>query len=254
MKKHLFIISTLLLGIGLSAAAQTQEKRDLLDKIEDMEIGPAKVLKRNNKEYKVFEFSLIDNLGFGLTNINAAEFNPKFGKSYEFFANAFNISVNPTRWLSFDVGGDLKIDSFTPGKNEFFFLDDDRYPIVDIVPDAEESLVKIKKSSSKLLICSLSVPATIGFNFGGFNLRGGAEFFWPLPIKQSFTKTRTETDEGWNEYHQWKARVEKFSWDYMAAISWEGLGLYFKYYPWPLVPASSNATFKYWTAGIVVGF
>ncbi len=252
MKKHLFIISALLLGIGISAAAQTQEKRDLLDKIEDLEIGPGKVLRHDDKDFKVIDFSLIDNFGYGLTKVDAQSFSSKFGRSWEFFINIVNLSINPTKWLSLSAGGDIKIDNFKPAKDEWFTLDNDNYPLVGKIIQPEK--YDLKHSKSRLLVCSLSVPVTLGFNFGECNIRGGAEFFWPLQGKRSFVETKMLTDEGWIENHQWKVRSEKFSWDYMAAISWDGLGLYFKYYPKPLIPASVSSTFNYWTAGIVIGF
>ena len=252
MKKHIFIISALLIGLGSSAAAQTQEKRDLLDKIEDLEIGPEGIIKHKEREFKVVEISLLDNLGYGLTNVKTDAFTSKFGRSWEFFLNIVDISLNPTRWLSFDVGGDIKIDSFKPGKEEYFTLDDDSYPIVGTYSESE--MKQIKSSSSRLQVYSLSVPVTLGLNFGGVNIRGGAEFFWPLAAKCSFVENKIQTENGWDKTRLWRAKTEKIGLNYMAAISFEGLGLYFKYHPKPLVPYSASSSFNYWTAGIVLGF
>ena len=238
--------------VGFSSAAQTQEKRDLLDRIEEMEIGPGKVLKHASREYKIVDFSLLGNLGYGHTHVSSPSFSSSFSRSWEFFLNIVNLSINPTKWLSLDVGGDLKYDSFWSSGYKYFTLDDDRYP--QIASLSETDADAINNIISRLSVLSISLPVTLGLNFSGINLRGGAEFFWPIQGKSAFTQTRVQTNDGWTTSRQWKAKTEKFSMNYMAAISWEGLGLYFKYYPKPLVPSSSNATFNYWTIGIVSGF
>ena len=113
MKKTFILIA--LLALSLGAFAQNTGK-DRLDELENKSVEEKKsTSKKPEREYKLFDFQVLARVGGGSHIMDAPEFPKGYFKSTcsEFFFNTLEFDVCPTRWMSIDLGLDLKWQDFT---------------------------------------------------------------------------------------------------------------------------------------------
>ena len=239
--KRLAILAAVLLA-GTAASAQSPAK-DRLKEIEELTVK-AKKQKSASFAKDLLETEVLSNAGFGIHHVEG-DFNNSFGPSRELFINVLELRFNPCSHVSFNAGADFKWDHFTARGNRQFSKD--AAGEISLAAPAGGPYDKFK---STLCLTAFTVPATIGLHFGDLSIYGGAELVRHLGkythIKDSFedgdASGATRTEGG---------NVERYAYDYLAAISYDDLGVYFKYYPRNILPGPK---FNYWSIGLVAFF
>lgn len=242
MKK--FILSIFVLGIassGMNAQNDTTKTaaKDRLAEIENMtvEIKKHKSAKSGND---VFEINAVSHAGYGRHYVGGDAFRSKFGPSYEVFINVVELGLNPANWVSVNVGADLKWDRYISKSEKFEIVGGD-YALAATVPD---------DINSRICNFAISAPATLSLHIGDTSIRLGAEFIFNLNRYNKVKSAYTATDSDFRQITQ-GGKVETFRYAYLAAIDFDGLGIYYKYCPKSLIPGS-NMIENYQTIGIVL--
>ena len=238
--KKLAILAAILLA-GSAAYAQTPAK-DRLKEIEELSIN-AKKHKTTSFAKDLFEAEALANIGYGIHHVEGA-FENEFGPSRELFLNLVELRFNPCRFFSLNAAADLKWDHFTARTDKAFALD--AAGDITIAPAGG-----FDKLESTLCITALTAPVTMGLHFGDFSLHAGAEFAANIN-KRTHLKVSFKTGNTTGSNRTDGGKVQKFVYDYMAAVSYDGLGLYFKYYPGNILPKGCPE-WDYWTIGLVLG-
>lgn len=242
MKKYLFSIFVLgLVSFGMSAQNDTTSTaaKKRLSEIENMtvEIKKHKSVKSEND---VFEFKALSHIGYGRHMVDGDAFRSKFGPSYELFLNAFELSINPARWISLKAGADLKWDRFI-SKSEQFVISGGDFSTAAVTPD---------NINSRICTFGVSIPAALSLHFGETSLSLGAECTFNLDRYNKVKSAYTAADSNFKQITN-GGKIEVFRYAYLAVIDFDGLGIYYKYCPKSLIPGS-NLIDKYHTIGIVL--
>ena len=227
---------------GSAAYAQTPAA----DRLKEIEELPIKARKHKTRSFgkDLFEAEILANAGYGIHHVEGA-FENSFGPSREIFLNILEIRFNPCRFVSLKAGADVKWDHFTARTNRSFALDGSGNVVINPTGGFD-------RYESTLCLTAMSVPAALGLHFGELSMYGGAELIRNIngcthileSTKAGDLTTSSRLDGG---------AARKFVYDFMAAVSYNGLGLYFKYYPGNILP-DGGPEWKYWTAGLVLGF
>ena len=223
------IISAVFLILASSAFAQEGQKsaKDRLTEIEGM---ADQIVARKSDAKDVFNFESMAHLYIGDHIVPEEQF--PGGKSHEVGLNLVQFSLNPTKWLSFDLGCDLKWDRFI-AKGIMYEIDaNNQFALSTATPPS--------RLKSKICAFGFSAPADIALHIGKFGLRFGAEATYDLDgcnkVKNKFRdangKRAKEILNG--------GQVQNFRLAYFAGIEFDDLGAYFKYCPGTIIPGSIN--------------
>ena len=246
MKKTFTVIA--LLALSLGAFAQNTGK-DRLDELENKTVEEKKsTSKKAEREYKLFDFHVVSHVGGGTHIMDAPEFVKGFFKSTcsEFFVNAVEFDICPTRWLSLNIGADLKWQYFTPAYGNIFTKNTSGDVVFAATPATYE------KMQSTLTLFSLAAPVALQFNFGYFGITAGAELVYTpasrVRINDSYTIGTSDykvVTRGCNG--------PDLNWNIFASLDLGGIyGLYVRYYPQqPILP---TAPFNMTTVGLLFNF
>ena len=253
MKKITIIFAFVLLCLPGSLGAQEKTAKERLKEIEEMTVNARK--HRGAKSGDLFTADALAHFGFGFHQVSGVkELKAKFFQSHEIYLNTIQLGFHPASWLSLETGLDLKWDVFYPQKDYQLALDNDNdYGFNDLVLAKNESLDTRTKSFS------LALPVTLGFHAPWFSFKAGAEFDFNLE-KYTVLKTHFETDKYEYDEKDYNAKLEKFCYNFLAAVDFDGLGIYFRYYPKSILPDKKGAQdplfkdMKYWTLGLCFSF
>ena len=254
MKKIFLALGILLACATNDMLAQTSAK-DRLKEIEEMTVNAhkRKVAKREN----LFSADCLSYFYFGYHQVSGQkELEGKFFQSHEIGFNALQFGFHPASWVSLEAGLDLKWDQFELAKgyavqsvdNKFAFDERDRIFAGDITD-----------FNQRIRTFALAVPVSLGFHAPWFSVRGGAEIDFNIN-KYSCIKTDFVQDKYIDvASRDRKPKVENSLVNYFGSIDFDGLGVYFKYYPKSIFRDGSLAgtdknDMKYWTIGLVLGF
>ena len=243
MKKTFTVIA--LLALSLGAFAQNTGK-DRLDELENMTVEEKKsTSKKSEREYKLFDFQVLARVGGGGHIMDAPEFPKGYFKSTcsEFFFNTVELDICPTRWMSIDLGMDLKWQHFTPASGNIFHLDTNNNIVYDTTPAGATEM------QSTLQYFSMAAPIALNFRFWLFCFSVGAELVYTpasrVSIKDSYSIGSSEYKVVTRD-----CNFNKYNWDVFATLYAGTTGVYFRYYPkQPLVP---TAPFDLMTVGICI--
>lgn len=243
MKKTFTVIA--LLVLSLCAFAQNTGK-DRLKELENKTVEEKKsTSKKAEKEYKLFDFQALARIGGGTHIMDAPEFPDGLFKSTcsEFFFNAVELDVCPTKWMSIDLGVDLKWQYFTPSSGNVFSKDANGYVVFAATPAGNQ------KHVSTLQYFSLAAPLMLDFNFGLVGVSLGAEVVYTPASRVRINDSYTVGASDYNVKTRECGGVPAFSWNAYASLNLGFYGIYFRYYPQqPLLP---TAPFSLMTVGIV---
>lgn len=242
MKKLIFSMFILALACSVMSAQTDSTRTPAKDRLSEIENMTVKIRKHKTVRSgnDLFEFNTISHLGYGRHLVEGDAFGGKFGPSYELFVNAFDLGFNPASWFSFNAGIDLKWDRFV-SKSDKIEVNADAFSLAAVAPD---------NINSRISVFGFSVPASVSLHFGETSIRLGAECIFNI---NKFNKVKSAYTASGSDFSQvTKAgEIEKFRHAYTAAIDFDGLGIYYKYCPKPLIPGS-NMIEKYQTIGIVL--
>lgn len=242
MKKTFTVIA--LLALSLGAFAQTTGK-DRLEELENKTVEEKKsASKKAEREYKLFDFQVLARTGYGWHLVDAPEFNKGFkDKNGEFFLNTVELDICPTRWMSIDLGLDLKWQDFTTAQTSTFSWNSSDQIVIAPTPAGYEKVV------STLHTFSLAAPIILDLNLGLVGLSLGAELVYTpasrVILKHSYTVGTSDHKVTTREC----GGFPQLSWNAYASLNFGFTGIYFRYYPQqPLIP---TAPFSLMTVGIV---
>ena len=242
MKKTFTIIALLAMTFG--AFAQNTGK-DRLEELENKTVEEKKsTSKKAEKEYSLFDFQAFARIGGGGHIMDAPEFPKGYFKSTcsEFFFNAVEIDICPTRWMSIDLGIDLKWQDFTTLSGNVFTKNAAGDVVFDATPAGNE------KQVSTLHFFSLAAPLMLDFNLGLVGVSLGAEVVYTPASRVSIQDSYTIGEKDYNVKTRECGGVPRISWNAYASLNLGFYGIYFRYYPkQPLIP---TAPFNMFTAGI----
>jgi hypothetical protein len=195
----------------------------------------------------VVQFDMASHIGYGYHFVKSADFKPNW--SGEIFFNVLKIGIYPAEVLGIEMNVDCLFNNFN-SKTAVFSLDKDKLvhatDFSEVVPSGYE------KSRGGLNVFSLSTPVLLKGIFGDFEVGVGAEASFNLvgDVYHRYRKdnVRTRIDES-------KAKVNPFSYGFVATFSHNDAGIFFKYYPKSsrLLPEGS-VDLSYMTLGIAFGF
>ena len=191
---------------------------------------------------KKISLEMLSHVGYGWHFVKSDDFR-KAG-SGEFFFNILNLDVRPAEVFGLSLGADLEFNSFD-SKKDMFFLNEDKkvlaLPFVD----------GFDKTRSEIHTTSFNFPLLATFYFNDFPVGFGAE--GPL---NTGCYTHTYTKQGYvtDRHNENKAKVNRFSYGLTAFLSYDNLGVYFKFYPKSSkVLPDGSVNFSFWTLGVAFG-
>jgi hypothetical protein len=189
---------------------------------------------------------IFDNIGYGYHFVNSAEYTPAW--SGEFFFNILEFGLRPADVLGIDLGIDMFWSNFD-SQTSAFTQDNQLINVVDFDHYVSGS---IEKKHSGFDVFGLTAPLVVKGIFGKFEIGGGAFASWNIA---GSTYCRFRKDNTRAQIEEVKAKVNPFTYGFLATVSYDDFGVYFKYYPKSskLLPEGS-VDLSYMTLGLVLGF
>ena len=191
---------------------------------------------------KKISLEMLSHVGYGWHFVKSDDFR-KAG-SGEFFFNILNLDIRPAEVFGLSLGADLEFNSFD-SKKDMFFLNEDKkvlaLPFVD----------GFDKTRSEIHTTSFNFPLLATFYFNDFHVGFGAE-----GTLNTGGYTHTYTKQGYvtDRHNENKAKVNRFSYGLTAFLSYDNLGVYFKFYPKSSkVLPDGSVNFSFWTLGVAFG-
>ena len=254
MKKIMIALGIVLACATTDMLAQTSAK-DRLKEIEQMTVEARK--RKAAKRDKLLSVDALSHFYYGFHQVSGQkELEGKFFESQEVGLNAAQFGFHPASWVSLEAGLDLKWDQFELADGKAVEMIDHKFNFTE-----PETLFgpDLSKFNQRIRTFALAVPVTLGFHAPWFSVKGGAEFDFNInkytSIKTEFTTNKTIDVNSRDR----KPEVENLLINYLAEVDFDGLGIYFKYYPKSIFKDNSIAgtdknDMKYWTLGVILNF
>ena len=189
---------------------------------------------------------ILGHIGYGYHFINSNDFTPAW--SGEFFMNILQFGLRPADVFGIDLNIDFLWNNFD-SKDKAFVQEN------QIVKPADYDVYTHGAAENKhsgLNVFSLSAPLMVKGIFGNFQLGAGAFATWNIS-GETFCRYRQNNVRA--QYEEVKAKVNPFTYGFLASVSYKEFGVYFRYNPNAsrLLPEGS-VDLSYSTLGIVLGF
>ena len=236
------IIWAALMLVASAAFAQNEANRNRLSDIEKMEV---KVKKGSSVKFDRFGIRLVPEIGYGAHLVRSEDFRSQGLDSGQAYLQALDVFYRPFSWGSVHLGVSAGHDWFTI--RDLLFVQDDDHNIL-VAPLDENDKEKNAKYRSSVTEWTVMVPATLQFHFGKATLRVGAEALYSFAPRVRLDISKKD----FREFTESKgARIQPFSYDFLAAFSYGHFGIFGKFQP-----ASARRfpepgpTFSTWTVGV----
>ena len=171
----------------------------------------------------VVSLDAASHIGFGYNLLKSNDFN--VSSSEEFFVNILNLKVYPTTGFGIEVGFDYKTMGFDSKENAFF-LDNDKKiqagKVADVISGNPE------KFRSRFRSNTFSVPVMLKFEAGTTSIGLGVEGDMNLNgrVKSKYFEDGKKVKD-----IKKGAQFTKYNYNFLATLSFDGTGVYFRYYP-----------------------
>lgn len=195
-----------------------------------------------------FTFDLFSHLGYGYHAVKSDAF--KASNSGEFFFNIVKFGLYPTEHLGIELGGDFEF-NYIRSKQTFFGLDSKN--LIQVVDFSTMEIGKsLEKARGGFSFLTANFPLMVKGIFNSVEVGIGAEaslnFLGETNLRYEVGNTRTQMQQS-------DAEVNLFSYGMIATLAYDGLGLYFKYYPkGSKVLPDGSVDINYVTVGIAFDF
>lgn len=191
-------------------------------------------------------FDLFSHIGYGFHFVKSNSFNPNSGG--ELFVNVLKFGVYPAQWLGMELGVDMAFNNFN-SKREAFYLDNARK--IQVKDFSEIEAGTLDKHRGGFNVFSLNAPLLVKGIIGDVQVGVGAVASWNAAADTYYYFRK---DNRRTEVSETKAEVNPFTYGFIATVSYDGLGLFFKYYPKSsrLLP-EGGVDLSYMTLGISIG-
>ena len=189
---------------------------------------------------------LVDHIGYGYHFIQSNDFTPAW--SGEWFLNLVKFGIRPADVLGIDLGIDIGMSNFSSTQNAFTQVNQlIKATSFDLF--AEGSL---DRKRSGFNVYSLNAPVILKGIFGKFELGAGAVASWNFAGSTTLSYRKDNVRANIEEV---KAKINPFTYGFLASATLDDFGVYFKYYPKSskLLPEGS-VDLSYMTLGLVIGF
>jgi hypothetical protein len=208
MKKTLFIISVLV-ALPLFSTRAIAQNEDASFEIVSSDSG---VVTLDAAEY----------IGFGYNLLKSNDFT--CSGSGEFFVNILDLKVYPTPAFGIEIGVNYKTMDFN-SKDNFFYLDGDKKIQVGKTADQYGGMEKFR---SRFRSNTFSAPVMLNFVAGTTRVGLGVEGNMNLTgrVKNKYF----ENDQKIKDIKK-GAQFERYNYNFLATLSFDGTGVYFRYYP-----------------------
>lgn len=240
MKRIIISIALCVLAANVYAQEENKATKDRLSEIESMadQIIPGK----SSNSSKVFKVNTWSHLYVG-DHIVDSELFPG-SRSHEVGLNILELSLRPAKWISFNLGCDLKWDRFI-AKGILYEVDNNGQFALSASPAPD-------RLKSKICAFGFSAPADISFHIGKLGLKFGAEAVYDLESSNK-VKNKFRDDNGKRAKDIIKGgQIQNFRLGYYAGLDFDGDGAYIKYCPGTILPGSINLE-NLITVGIYLG-
>lgn len=189
---------------------------------------------------------ILDHVGYGYHFVKSSDFTPAW--SGELFVNFVKFGLRPVDVLGIDLGVDFSWSNFSSTKNAFT-QHDQLIKATSFDNFAEGSL---DRKRSGIDVMSLTAPLVVKGIFGKFELGAGAFASWNFSGSTTLSYRKDNVRANIEEV---KAKVNPFTYGFLASATLDDFGVYFKYYPKSskLLPEGS-VDLSYMTLGLVIGF
>ena len=229
-----------------AAYAQEDGKKtakDRLSEIENMTVD-AKKHKSISSDNDLFEANVLSHLRFGWHRVDDAAFKSKFGPSREIQLNMLELSVNPLKWLSLNIGADLKWERFTAKADIFTINNKGELVLGPNLPLYDHNTLRTR---------SITLPAVIDIHFEDyFGIKAGCEYSFPVEASTlSFSTVENGKAKTSSTIMTTGGKPDKNTLNWYGEVNFGGLvGVYFKYSPETPVPGSVSSK----TLGLTINF
>ena len=187
------------------------------------EEGSLDIIKSSDEKVSL---SAIDHLGYGFHFVNSEAFTPNKWNSGDFFLNLLKLKIRPVENFGITISADVDWHFFS-SKTHAFVLDSGKK-----VQAADFSKAVIdasaKNNRGRFYYTAFNFPVLLKGYFGKFQIGAGAEA--SLNLKGSIRYSYDYDDLHFDVSEQ-KAETNKFSYGFVATASYDGLGVFCKYYP-----------------------
>ena len=211
------------------------------------------VFAQEDEENRVYTASngkafveIFDHIGYGYHFVKSADYTPAW--SGEFFMNVLEFGLRPAEVLGIDLGVDMFWSNFD-SKTNAFKQDDQLVKAVDFSHYVDGT---IQKKNSGFDVFGLTAPLVVKGIFDKFEIGAGAFASWNIT---GSTYCRYRQNNVRAQIEEVKAKVNPFTYGFLASVAYDDFGVYFKYYPQSsrLLPEGS-VDLSYMTLGLVIGF
>lgn len=246
--KYASILLWAALTLSASASfAQNTANRDRLSEIEQMAVR-ARKHRSQPSEFKKAGVELFPEIGAGVHLVRSDDFRSQGIGSGQVYLHVLDAYVRPVSWMSLHVAGGVGIDRFQT-RTSVFALDTDNNIRTSELNDELKSTSKFRSSITEGTVL---IPATIQFHAGYATFRLGAEALWAFCPR---VRIEEQTEDYRHIIERKNARIQPWSYDFLASVSFAGQGVFVKYQP-----ASARRfpdpgpTLSCWTVGYRIGF
>ena len=195
----------------------------------------------------VVRFELVSRVGYGYHLVNSADFSSRM--TDEYFFNIANLGIRPVNALGIELGLDLAYNSFG-SRTHAFIQTPDR--LVKAVEFSQLEQGTLDRHYGSFSFFSLNAPLLIRCHAGGFWIGGGA-----VGSLNFLGRTYDGYRQGYRDVgvSERKAKINTLTYGLVATLGYDGMGMYFKYYPKTsrLLPDGS-ADVSYVTVGVVFDY
>lgn len=207
MKKIVLIAGAMMALFSFRAFAQEEDNR--------LELAASKS--------GIFELDAISHTGFGYNLLKSEAF--ECSESGEFFINILNMRIFPVNGIGIELGIDYKTMDFN-SKEYAFYLDGDKKiqagKTADLYPG------DLKKFRSRFRSNTFCAPIMLKFEAGTTSLGLGVEGNMNLAgrVKNKYFQNDKKVKD-----IKKGAQFTRYNYNFLATLSFDGTGVYFRYYP-----------------------
>ena len=209
MKKALILICALVAMPMFYANVSAQDDEDRL------------IIASSSNGNVSLEFGT--HMGWGYNIVKTNDFKPS--GSGEFFINILKLNIYPVDFLGVELGIDYKTIDFM-SREDAFYAESDK--IAKVMPYSQKYPGELTKNFSRLRTNTFSAPLMIKIAADKFKIGAGIEGNLNLTgrIKDKYFKDGKKVkniDKG--------IKFNRYSYNFVGGIAYDGTGLYVKYYP-----------------------
>lgn len=192
------------------------------------------------------QFDMLSHMGFGYNIVKTDDFKPAF--SSEFFMNLLDLSLLPTEHFGIELGVDFVLNNFGSKESAFVQTNDHLITPVDF---SEIQTGSLDKRRGGINVASFTAPLVIKGIFDKVCIGVGAEACYNV---SGSTYYRFRQDNRRVEVTETKAKATPFTYDILAFLSYDELGIYFKYRPANVkILPEGGVDLSFMTVGLVIG-